>query len=93
MTSSWCRLPHEVSLFNIEGGEFRPVGNDGDEVKSIHWAPELVLEPSRVRTSSAGSILSKSATNYWDDSSYECDCGVAGCHCYEVGTNRPKWIR
>jgi serine/threonine protein kinase len=65
--------------------------SEGEEIctRSIHWAPELVLEPSRVRTSSAGSILSKSKANY-DDSSYECDCGVPGCNCFNMG-NKPKW--
>ena len=59
--------------------------SEGEEIcpRSIHWAPELVLEPSRVRTSSTGSILSKAKANY-DDSSYECDCGVPGCDCYNV---------
>jgi hypothetical protein len=63
--------------------------SEGEEVKSIHWAPELVLEPSRVRTSSAGSILSKSKSE-WDEDYYECDCGVAGCS--HIMSNRPKWI-
>jgi len=64
--------------------------NEDEPYKTIHWAPELVLEPSRVRTSSAGSILSKG--NNWAESSYECDCGVPGCTCYMEGSNRPKWL-
>jgi len=64
--------------------------NEDEPYKSIHWAPELVLEPSRVRTSSTGSILSKG--NNWTESSYDCDCGVPGCTCYMEATNRPKWL-
>jgi len=67
---------------------------DGNEIRHrrISWAEELVLEPSRVRTCSEGSILNKNG-NDWSTSSYLCDCGVIDCDCDETfGDIHPEWV-
>ncbi|CAG5113939.1 Oidioi.mRNA.OKI2018_I69.chr2.g8029.t1.cds [Oikopleura dioica] len=66
---------------------------DGNEIRHrrISWAEELVLEPSRVRTCSEGSILNKDG-NDWSVDHYVCDCGFAGCDCDETsGAIHPEW--
>lgn len=66
--------------------------NNGNEMssRSISWAEGLVLEPSRVRTSSEGSILK--GGDDWAVNHYECDCGLSECDCDETtGSNHPNW--
>ncbi|CBY17908.1 unnamed protein product [Oikopleura dioica] len=67
---------------------------DGNEIRhrKISWAEELVLEPSRVRTCSEGSILNKDG-NDWSIDHYLCDCGVIDCDCDETfGAIHPEWV-
>lgn len=60
--------------------------------RKISWAEELVLEPSRVRTCSEGSILNKDG-NDWSIDHYLCDCGVIDCDCDETfGAIHPEWV-
>lgn len=77
------RRRRKSSRGDDEGSEFA--------TKSIRWAPELVLEPSRVRTSSTGSILVKHDVD-WSPNSYVCDCGIEDCSCDETNNdNTPEW--
>ena len=51
-----------------------------------------MLEPSRVRTCSEGSILNKDG-NDWSVEHYLCDCGVIDCDCDETfGAIHPEWV-